>query len=196
MKYIEDIDVKNKKIILRLDLNVPIKDGLIVDDTKIKKSIPTIKYLLNHRAKILIMSHLGKIKSEEDKKNNSLKIVAKCLSSLMNREVFFLNNTRGYELEHSLDTHDLVLMENTRFEDFPQSLESSADKELSAYWASLGEVFINDAFGTTHRRHASNYGISQFLPSAYGFLINEEIVGIEPIINNIKRRFTVGMGGA
>lgn len=196
MKYIEDIDVKNKKVILRLDLNVTIKDGNIVDDTKIKKSIPTIKYLLNNNAKVLIMSHLGKVKTEEDKLDKSLRIVADALRSLMNEEVYFIPNTRGSELENSLDNHKLVLMENTRFEDIDGKKESGCDKDLATYWASLGEVFINDAFGTTHRRHASNYGISSILPSAYGFLINEELMGLDPIINNIKRPFTVIMGGA
>lgn len=196
MKYIEDIDVKNKKVILRLDLNVTIKGGNIVDDTKIKKSIPTIKYLLNNNAKVLIMSHLGKVKTEEDKLDKSLRIVADALRSLMNEEVYFIPNTRGSELENSLDNHNLVLMENTRFEDIDGKKESGCDEDLATYWASLGEVFINDAFGTTHRRHASNYGISSKLPSAYGFLINEELMGLDPIINNIKRPFTVIMGGA
>lgn len=196
MKYIEEVDVQNKKVILRLDLNVTIKDGEIIDNTKIKKSIPTIKYLLNNNARILIMSHLGKIKSEEDKRVNSLRIVADALSTLMGESVYFVSSTRGSELEHALDEHKLALMENTRFEDYPLKLESNADEELSKYWASLGDIFINDAFGTTHRKHASNYGISQFLPSAYGFLINEEIIGLDPIIKNIKRPFVVIMGGA
>ncbi len=196
MKYIEDFDVQNKKVILRLDLNVTIKDGVILDDTKIKKSIPTIKYLLNNNAKILIMSHLGKVKSEEDKLDKSLSIVAESLKNLMNEDVYFVNKTRGEELERALDNHRLVLMENTRFEDVDGKKESGCDEDLSSYWASLGEVFVNDAFGTTHRRHASNYGISTILPSAYGFLINEELIGLDPIINNIKRPFTVIMGGA
>lgn len=196
MQYIENINVENKKVILRLDLNVTIKDGVIVDDTKIRKSIPTIKYLLEHKARILIMSHLGKIKSEEDKKNNSLRIVGERLSSFLEKPVLFVPETRGEELESSLDKANIVLMENTRFEDYPEKLESGNDLELAKYWASLGDVFINDAFGTTHRNHASNYGITFYLPSAYGFLINEEIIGLEPIINNIEKPFTVIMGGA
>ncbi|MDE6141828.1 MAG: phosphoglycerate kinase, partial [Bacilli bacterium] len=178
------------------DLNVTIKDGKIIDDTKIKKSIPTIKYLLNNNAKVLIMSHLGKVKTEEDKIDKSLNIVAIALRSLMNEEVYFVNKTRGVELETALDTHNLVLMENTRYEDIDGKKESGCDMELATYWASLGEVFINDSFGTTHRKHASNYGISSILPSGYGFLINEELTGLDPIINNIKRPFTVIMGGA
>lgn len=196
MKYIEDIDVVNKRVILRLDLNVTIKDNCILDDTRIKKSIPTIKYLLSKGAHILIMSHLGKIKREEDKVNNSLRIVCKYLSNMLDKEILFIDDIKSESLNTCLDNHDLVMMENTRFADFPDSLESNCDEELSRYWASLGDVFINDAFGTTHRRHASNYGISKYLPSAYGFLIKEEIVGLDPVINNINRPFTVIMGGA
>lgn len=196
MKYIEDIDVKNKKVILRADFNVTIKDGIILDDTKIKKCIPTIKYLLNNNARILIMSHLGNIKTEEDKLKNSLLVVAERLSDLLNTHVKFIPATRGKILDSALEESNIVLMENTRFEDYPEKLESKNDLELAKYWSSLGEVFINDAFGTTHRCHASNYGISLYLPSAYGFLINEEIIGLEPIINDIKKPFTVIMGGA
>lgn len=196
MKYIEDIDLENKKVILRLDLNVTIRDGIIIDETKIKKSIPTIKYLLKKNAKVLIMSHLGKVESEEDKVNYSLRIVSDTLSKLLDIPIKFINNTRSKELENCLDEHNLCMMENTRFEDVPNKLESNCDLELASYWASLGSVFINDAFGTTHRKHASNYGISKYIESGYGFLINEEICGLDPIIKNVKTPFTVIMGGA
>jgi phosphoglycerate kinase len=196
MEYIENIDTKNKKVILRLDLNVTIKNGEIMDDTKIVKSVPTIKYLLNNGCNILIMSHLGKVKSLEDKMQNSLKPVKDVLEKLLEQEVVFVPNTREPELKSILDSNRLVLLENTRFEDYPGKLESGCDEELSKYWASLGEVFINDAFGTTHRRHASNYGISKYLPSAYGFLIKQELDGLDPIVNNINRPFAVIMGGA
>ncbi len=196
MKYIEEIDITNKKVILRLDLNVTIKNGEIIDDTKIKKSIPTIKYILNHNSRVLIMSHLGKIKTADDMIKNTLKPVKERLENLLGEEVLFVPGTRGADLESSLDRSRIVLMENTRYEDLNGKLESNCDMELSRYWAGLGDVFINDAFGTTHRRHASNYGISLNLPSAYGFLINEEIEGLDPILNNIKRPFTVIMGGA
>lgn len=196
MKYIEDINLENKKVILRLDLNVTIKDGNILDDTKIKKSIPTIKYLLNKHAHVLIMSHLGKVKTEEDKKNNSLKPVCDALSTLIDMPIKFIKETRSLELEQALDNNNLCMMENTRFEDVPNKLESNCDLELASYWASLGDIFINDAFGTTHRKHASNYGISKYLESGYGFLINEELCGLEPIIKNVNKPFTVIMGGA
>ncbi len=196
MRYIEDIDVENKKVILRLDLNVTIKDNVILDDTRIKKSIPTIKYLLSAGAHVLIMSHLGKIKSESDKLTNSLRIVMDHMSKLLGRDIYFVDNYKSEELSKSLDNHDLVMMENTRFADYPNNLESGCDLELSKYWASLGDIFINDAFGMTHRCHASNYGITKYIPSCYGFLIKEELVGLEPVIDNIERPLTVIMGGA
>ena len=196
MKYIEDMELDNKKVILRLDLNVTIKNNEIVDDTKIKKSIPTIKYLLNKNCHILMMSHLGKVKTEEDKQTNSLRMVCDRLSTLLGEDVLFIPNTESDELIHSLDNNKLVLMENTRFEDVPDKRESGCDMSLASYWAQAGEVFINDAFGTSHRKHASNYGLSKCLPSAYGFLIKEELVGLDPVVNNIEHPFTVIMGGA
>lgn len=196
MKNMKMIDVQNKKVILRLDLNVTIKDENIIDDTKIRKSIPTIKYLLEQNANILIMSHLGKIKSEEDKLKNSLKIVSDHLEKVLGETVNFVPFTRGTELELAINNNRITLMENTRYEDYPDKLESSCDEELAAYWASLGDVFINDAFGTTHRKHASNAGIGKYLESGYGFLIEEELEGLEPIIKNVAEPFVVIMGGA
>ena len=196
MKFIEDINIDNKKVILRLDLNVTIKDNQILDETKIVKSMKTINYLLDHNCKILIMSHLGKVKTEEDKNDNSLKLVCQRLCMLLNKTILFVGVTRGSDLEHALDEHNIVMMENTRYEDLDGKKESGNDPELAKYWASLGEVFINDAFGTTHRCHASNNGISKYLESGYGYLIKEELDGLDPIVNNIKRPFTVIMGGA
>jgi phosphoglycerate kinase len=143
-----------------------------------------------------MMSHLGKIKTEEDKAKNSLKIVSDRLSELLEMEVNFIAETRSDQLSESLNNNRLTLMENTRYEDYPNKLESKCDEELSKYWASIGEVFINDAFGTSHRQHASNYGISKYLPSGYGFLINEELTGLAPIVSNVEKPFVVIMGGA
>lgn len=196
MKYIEDIDIDNKRVILRADLNVTIKDGIILDDTKIKKSLKTINYLLEHNAHILIMSHLGKIKSEEDKKANSLKPIGELLKKYIKKDIYFEEDLRNPNLKQILDNNEVVLLENTRYEDYPLKLESGCDQELSKFWSSVGEVFINDAFGTSHRRHASNYGIAQYLPSAYGYLVSEELEGVYPVIDNIKRPFVVIMGGA
>ena len=148
MNFVENIDVTNKKVILRLDLNVTIKNGEILDDTKIVKSIPTIKYLLNKGCNILILSHLGKIKTEEDKEENSLLPVCNRLSKLLNMDIIFIKDTRDSRIKDYLNDNRLVMLENTRFEDLPSSYESSCDDELSRFWASLGEVFVNDAFGT------------------------------------------------
>ena len=197
-KTIRDFDLNNKKVIIRVDYNVPIKDGIITDDNRIIASLPTINYALENGAKIILMSHLGRIKTEEDKENNSLKIVANRLSKLLNREVVFSDMTHGEELEDSINNlsiGDILLMENTRFEDLDGKKESSNDPELGKYWASLGDIFINDAFGTCHRAHASNVGIASNLPSGIGFLVEKEINNLS-VLNNPERPFTVILGGA
>ncbi len=199
MKYIKDIDVSNKTIILRCDLNVTIKDNKIVDDTKIIKSLDTINYLLENNCKIIIMSHLGKVKSLEDKEKNTLYPVYKRLKELINTNIYFSKCTKGIELENlvkNLKNKEIILMENTRYEDYPEKLESSCDLELSKYWASLGDIFINDAFGSSHRKHASTYGIKKYIPSAYGLLINYELEKLNELINNKEKPFVVIMGGA
>ena len=195
MKFIEDINLDNKKVILRLDLNVTIQDGKILDNTKIVKSLKTINYLLDHNCRVLIMSHLGRIKTLEDKLRNSLEPVSLELSKLLGKNVCFIPETRDI-VPTILDNHQICLMENTRYEDLEDKKESGNDPELAKYWASLGEVFINDAFGTSHRCHASNNGISKYLESGYGYLIKEELDGLNPVVNDIKRPFTVIMGGA
>ena len=197
-KTIRDFDLNNKRVIIRVDYNVPIKDGIITDDNRIIASLPTINYALENGAKIILMSHLGRIKTEEDKENNSLKIVANRLSKLLNREVVFSDMTHGPELEDSINNlsqGDILLMENTRFEDLDGKKESSNDPELGKYWATLGDIFINDAFGTCHRAHASNVGIASHLPSGIGFLVEKEINNLS-VLNNPDRPFTVIMGGA
>lgn len=195
MKFISDINVDNKRVILRLDLNVTIKDNKIVDDTKIIKSLPTIDYLLEKNCSILIMSHLGKVKTLEDKRKNSLELVYNRLKDIY-KDIKFSKSTRGEELENLLYNNRLVLMENTRFEDIDGKKESSCDEALSKYWSTLGSVLVNDAFGTTHRKHASNYGIAKYIDSCYGFLIKEELEGLSPVINNVEHPFAVIMGGA
>lgn len=198
-KTIKDYDLKDKKVIIRVDFNVPIKDNKILDDNRIKESIQTINYALDNGAKVILMSHLGRIKTEEDKEKNSLQIVSERLSELLNKEVIFVNNTRGEELENkinSLNSGDILLMENTRYEDLNGKLESGNDIELGKYWASLGDIFINDAFGTSHRAHASNVGIASNIPSGIGFLIEKELEAFNDTLNNPQRPFTVIMGGA
>ena len=196
-KTIKDFDLENKKVIIRVDYNVPIENGIIKDDNRIKASLPTIQYALEHNAKIILLSHLGRIKTEEDKKNNSLKPVSEALSKLLNRKVLFINATRGKNLENSINTmkpQDIIMIENTRFEDLNDKLESSNDDELGKYWASLGDIFINDAFGTSHRSHASNVGIASNLPSGIGFLIEKELDALQ--IENAKKPITIILGGS
>jgi len=198
-KTIKDFDLKNKNVIIRVDFNVPIKDDKILDDNRIVMSLKTIKYALDNNAKVILMSHLGRIKEESDKEKKSLRIVAKRLSDLLNKEVIFINKTRGKELEkavNNLKCGEVLLIENTRFEDLNGKKESSNDMELGKYWASLGEIFINDAFGTSHRSHASNVGIASNLESGIGFLIEEELEKLNLAIDNPKKPFAVILGGA
>lgn len=197
-KNIEDFDLNGKKVIIRVDFNVPIKDNKIIDDNRIKMSLKTINYAINNNAKVILMSHLGRIKTEEDKINNSLKIVSDRLSELLGKSVTFISSTRGAELENAINNMnngDVILIENTRFEDANGKLESSNDPELGKYWASLGEIFINDAFATCHRAHASNVGIASILPSGVGYLVKEEIEKFS-ILDNPKRPYTLILGGS
>lgn len=198
-KTIKDYDLKNKKVILRCDLNVPIKNGQITDDTRIKASLETINYIINNGGSVIILSHLGKIKTEEDKKENNLYPVSIRLSELLNKEVLFSNATRGNELEKmasNLKPGDILLIQNTRYEDLDGKKESSCDLDLAKYWASLGDIYINDAYGTMHRAHASNVGISKYLPNGLGFLPEKEISKIDNIMNENTHPFIVIMGGA
>ena len=198
-KTIRDFRIKGKKVIIRVDFNVPIKDNQILDDNRIIMSLDTIKYAIEKDAKVILMSHLGRVKTDEDKQTKSLKIVSNRLSELLNKEVIFIPNTRGKELESTINTMnngDVLLMENTRFEDIDGKKESSNNQELGAYWASLGDIFINDAFATSHRAHASNVGIATNIKSGIGFLIEKELEAFEPVLKRPKHPFTVILGGA
>lgn len=198
MKTVKDIDITNKKVIIRCDFNVPIKEGKIIDDTRIKESLNTIKYCLEQRAKIILLSHLGRVKEESDLTKNDLSPIAKRLEELLKRNVIFVNTTRGKELENTINnmkSKDIILIQNTRYEDLIDKKESSNDEELGKYWASLGDVFINDAFGTAHRAHASNVGIASNLPSAVGLLIEKELNALS-LLNDPQKPFIVILGGA
>ncbi|MBP3457569.1 MAG: phosphoglycerate kinase [Bacilli bacterium] len=198
MKTLKDFEFKGKKVILRSDFNVSIKDGKIISNERITAELPTINYLIEKGAKVIIMSHLGKIKDEEDKKKNTLYIVYEELLKLINTKIIFSPATHGKILEEKisfLQNGEVLLMENTRYEDLENKKESNCDEELSRYWASLGDIFINDAFGMTHRKHASNYGINKFLPTGIGFLIENEIRGLAPIVKP-QKPFTIIMSGA
>ncbi len=197
-KTIKDFDLNNKKVIIRCDFNVPIKEGNIEDDNRIVQSLTTIKYAIENNAKVILMSHLGRIKEEGDKEKNTLRPVAERLADLLNKPVTFVHKTRGPELEEAinkLNPGDVLLMENTRWEDVPGNLESGNDPELGKYWASLGEVFINDAFGTCHRAHASNVGIASNLPSGLGFLVEKEYSELS-VLTNPEHPFVVVLGGS
>ncbi len=197
-KTIRDFDISSKKVIIRCDFNVPIKDGKIIDDNRIRQSLETIEYALSKKAKIILMSHLGRIKNEEDKKKNSLEIVGKRLSELLKYPVIFIDETRGEKLDKAISSMkdgDIILMQNTRYEDLEGKKESSCDLDLAKYWASLGDVFINDAFGTLHRAHASNVGISQFLPSGIGFLVEKELTALSSLFDP-ERPFLIILGGS
>lgn len=198
-KTIKDFNLNNKKVIIRVDFNVPIKDNKILDDNRIVMSLKTIRYAIEKNAKVILMSHLGRVKEESDKIKNSLKIVANRLSELLNKDVIFINDTKGKKLEaaiNNLKSGQVLLMENTRFEDLDCKKESSNNEQLGKYWASLGDIFINDAFGTSHRSHASNVGIASNLESGIGFLIEDEIKKLSLVIDNPKKPFAVILGGA
>lgn len=194
MRKLKNIKVENKKVLVRVDYNVPIKNGLVLDNNRIIQSIETINYLIEHNAKIILMSHMGKVKKVEDKMLNTLKPVKIELEKILNRKIYFAEELKGKALEsqiNSLKPGEILLMENTRYMDVPDNLESSCDEELSKYWASLGDVFILDAFGSCHRNHASTYGISKYLPHAIGFLIERELKELNKIKKD-KKTFILG----
>ncbi len=198
-KTIRDYDLNNKKVIIRVDFNVPIKDGVITDDNRIKESLETINYAINNNAKVILLSHLGRVKTEEDKVKNTLLPVSRRLSELLGKEVTFINKTRGIEVENiinNMNPKDVVLLENTRYEDLDGEKESKNDLELGKYWASLGDIYINDAFGTCHRAHASNVGIASILPSGIGFLVEKELNNMMPVIENPEHPVVVILGGS
>lgn len=198
-KIVTDLDVSGKKVLVRADFNVPMKDGVITDENRIIQALPTINYLLDNNAKVILFSHLGKVKSEEDKASKSLRPVAKRLGELLNKDVTFVPETRGEALEKAiseLKEGEVLVFENTRFEDIDGKKESKNDPELGKYWASLGDVFVNDAFGTAHRAHASNIGIASHLESAAGFLMDKEIKFIGGAVDEPNRPFIAILGGA
>ena len=198
MRTIKDLDIENKKVLIRCDFNVPIKDGKITDDTRIQAALETIQYCLDKNAKVILLSHLGRVKEEADLAKNDLAPVADRLSKLLKKDILFSEKTRGEELEaviDSMEPGDVLLIQNTRYEDLDGKKESSNDEELGAYWASLGDVFVNDAFGTIHRAHASNVGIASHLPSAVGFLIERELNALS-VLENPPHPFIVVLGGA
>lgn len=199
-KSIKDLNLNAKKVILRVDFNVPIADGKIADMKRIDAALPTIKYILDNGASIILLSHLGRIKTEEDKKSKSLKIVADKLKEMLPNKITFINETRSKEITKaakSLKPGEILFLENTRFEDLNKKAESSNNPTLAKYWASLGDVFVNDAFATAHRAHASTVGIANYVKeSALGFLMEEEVKELSKLLKGFKRPFISIIGGA
>ena len=197
-KTIKDYDLHGKRVIIRCDFNVPMKDGKITDDTRIQAALPTIEYAISQSAKVILMSHLGRVKEEKDLVKNDLFPVAQRLSNLLNQKVLFCKATSGVELKIAVDAlknGEVLLMQNTRYEDLHDKKESSNDPELGSFWASLGDIYINDAFGTAHRAHASNVGIASHLPNGIGFLIEKELQHLE-FLKTPERPYVIIMGGA
>ena len=197
---IADLELKGKKVLIRVDFNVPMKNGVITDDNRIVQALPTIKYALDNGAKAILFSHLGRVKTVEDKAKATLEPVAKRLEELLGQKVVFIGETRGKALEDAIDAMkdgDCLMFENTRFEDIDGKKESGNDPELGKYWASLGDVFVNDAFGTAHRAHASNSGISENIgKTAAGFLMEKEIKFLGSAVDNPVHPFVAILGGA
>lgn len=199
-KIVSDLNVKGKKVLIRVDFNVPMKDGVITDDTRIRAALPTIEYVVNHGGKAIVFSHLGRIKEEADLKKNDLTVVAKRLEELIKKPVHFVNATRGKALEEAalqLGEGEILMFQNTRYEDLDGKKESKNDPELGKYWASLGDVFVNDAFGTAHRAAASNVGIAANVSeTAAGFLLEKEIKYIGGAVDEPVRPYIAILGGA
>ncbi|MEG0314824.1 MAG: phosphoglycerate kinase [Erysipelotrichaceae bacterium] len=200
-RTVKDLEVSGKRVIVRVDFNVPRKDGVITNDNRIIQALPTIKYLVENKAKVILMSHLGKVdhkdadKTASDKAKNNMDIVATRLAEVVDTKVTFVPVTRGPELEEAVENlqdGQIVLMQNTRYE----KGESKNDPELAKYWASLGDLFVEDAFGSVHRAHASTAGIPSILPSALGFLVEKEVKMLGAAVDTPVRPFVAIIGGA
>lgn len=199
-KTIDDLVLANKKVLMRVDFNVPIKDGVITSNKRIVASLPSIEKVIKSGGKLILFSHLGRIKEESDKSKKSLLPISNELARLLKKPIIFVDQTRGKELEKAIaemKNGDVLLVQNTRFEDLNDKAESKNNDELGAYWASLGDVFINDAFGTAHREHASNVGISKHIKeSAIGYLVEKELNALSKLVINPAHPYVAIIGGA
>ncbi|RMC40798.1 MULTISPECIES: phosphoglycerate kinase [unclassified Lactobacillus] len=204
---VSDLDVKDKKVLVRVDFNVPIKDGVIGDDNRIVAALPTINYIIDNGGKAILLSHLGRVKNADDKKELSLKPIAERLSELLKKPVTFVPENEGQEVENAINNMqdgDVVVLENTRFQDIDNDFgkrESKNDPALGEYWAALGDMYVNDAFGTAHRSHASNVGIAEAMkkagkPAAAGYLMEKEIKFLGDAVANPVHPFVTILGGA
>ena len=199
-KTIDDLNFEGKKVLIRVDFNVPIKNGIVQSDKRIVAALPTIQKIINEGGKAILMSHLGRVKKASDKNDYSVQPIAKVLEKMLRKKVTFINTTRGKKLEmaiNDLAKGEILMFENTRFEDLEAKAESTNNLELASYWASLGDVFVNDAFGTAHRSHASNVGIaSQMNESAIGYLVAKELKMLSHGLSNPQKPFIAIIGGA
>lgn len=205
-KTLRDVNVENKTVIVRVDFNVPIANGMVDDDKRIKAALPTINYLLENNAKIVLLSHLGRVKKLEDLQKRTLKPVFEYLkNALPNVNITFEENNVDPKLADrvkKMENKSIMLLENTRFNDIDEKgevvkKESKNDPKLAKFWASLGEVYVNDAFGTSHRAHASNVGIaSNIKESCIGFLIENELNMLSKAVNNPEKPVIAIFGGA
>ena len=196
IKKLEDFNFNGKTVLVRVDFNVPIKDGKVKGDDRIKKSLPTIKYIKEQGGKIILMSHLGRPKGKYNK-DLSLRPVAQRLSEILGEDILFIDEKEVVNKEvkdkvKNLKNAEIALLENLRFRPEEEKNEESFSKDL----ASLADIYVNDAFGTAHRAHASNVGVSKFLPSAAGFLLEKEIKYLKESLENPKRPFVAILGGA
>lgn len=200
-RSVRDLDVTGKKVLVRVDFNVPLKDGKVSDDNRIVSALPTIKHLLDQKAKVILFSHLGKVdhkdpeKCEKDKAKNNMQVVAEKLKEYVDAKVTFVNATRGESVDQAvaeLNDGEILVLQNTRYE----KGESKNDPELAKYWASLADVFVSDAFGSVHRAHASTAGVCDYLPSAVGFLVEKELSALGGALTDPVRPFVAILGGA
>lgn len=198
---VRDIDTAGKKILVRVDFNVPLKDGQVADDNRINAALPTINYLLEQNAKIILLSHLGKVdhkdpaKTKSDMAKNNMEPVAKKLAEKVDAPVHFSSQTQGPDLDEAVENlkeGEILVVQNTRYEPG----ESKNDPQLAKYWASLADVFVSDAFGSVHRGHASTVGVADYLDSATGFLVQKEIDALSTALNNPARPYVAILGGA
>ncbi|MGL9687241.1 MAG: phosphoglycerate kinase [Candidatus Phytoplasma sp. TWB_XP] len=199
-KSLTNMNITNKKVLLRADLNVPLENGVITDDNRIKAILPTLQYLVKQKAKVIIFSHLGRVKTEADKAHFSLQVVAEKIAFYLQQKVKFVPETQGNTLNQAVCKMlpgDVLVVQNTRFEDVPFKKESKNDPELGKYWTSLGDVFVNDAFGTCHRTHASNVGIATYIKEkCFGFLVEKEISFLKKIFQTPQRPLVAVLGGS
>lgn len=200
MKTINQLDLRGKRVLIRVDFNVPMKDGIITSDKRIIEALPTINYAINQGAKVILLSHLGRVKTQDDKIKKSLLPVAQRLCNYLNKPINFCNVSSGDVVVQSvnmLEPGGVLVLENTRFEDLNDKAESKNAEWLAKFWASLAEVYINDAFGTSHRSHASNVGITNNIQeSAIGFLVEKELKALSKVIEKPQRPSVAIIGGA